>query len=294
MRRNAWTTVEEYEFLTGYIPRFVKQQEVRVVAPLLVEVATKFLTKFPSRSAMFDQDSLVVVSQIPLLVPHPSLIPTFQKIRTWFGNHTRDSVKGDDARRVLDLSGKANRRPLPLQPAQAYSALYYKDGSTVSKEIKDLYALYKSGDPATLTYLSPLFDPANSETASPADSKTAFPASSETALPASSETTSPTNTETTSPANAKTSTSKNTTRRRLQKAKLSTKSAKRASKVIPFIHFQQTMIHEKLKTMSDEEVVAVESYIEDSYSVAIQTWKHPWLGSAASGKAEDKLESKYY
>ena len=64
MRKNAWTTLEEYQFLGGYIPRFLKQQESRILAPFLAEVAKAFLAKFPSRCPQFDRDSLIPVRRL--------------------------------------------------------------------------------------------------------------------------------------------------------------------------------------------------------------------------------------
>ena len=61
MRSNAWTTVEELNFLEALIPQFVSQQEVRVVGPWLAEKATAFFAKFPLRSAEFDRDRLTKV-----------------------------------------------------------------------------------------------------------------------------------------------------------------------------------------------------------------------------------------
>ena len=61
MRSNAWTTVEEFDFLTERIPQFICQQEVRSIAPWLAGVATNFFVKFPSRSAVFGRDQLTNV-----------------------------------------------------------------------------------------------------------------------------------------------------------------------------------------------------------------------------------------
>jgi len=66
-------------------------------------------------------------------------------------------VKGTDAHNVLNLSGRGNCQPLPLQPCQAYSTLYYYKGSTVYWKIKDLYMLYKTSNTTTLSSLQQLF-----------------------------------------------------------------------------------------------------------------------------------------
>ena len=54
------------------------------------------------------------------------------------------------------------------------------------------------------------------------------------------------------------------------------------------------MIHEKLKTMSNEEAAAVERHIEDSYAQAMKLWEQPWLGVGKSGKPGESLEDEFY
>ena len=70
---NTWMSLEEYKFLTEYIPRFLKQQGIRVIFPLLAEVTDAFLLKFPSCSERFSRDSLIPVCctlscSLPLLI----------------------------------------------------------------------------------------------------------------------------------------------------------------------------------------------------------------------------------
>ena len=64
--------------------------------------------------------------------------------------------------------------------------------------------------------------------------------------------------------------------------------------VPPFVNFQQTILREKLKVISDEEAAAVERHIEDAYANAMRIWEQPWLGLMKPGKSEDKLENEYY
>ena len=197
--------------------------------------------------------------------PFP-LIHLSQKLRTWFGNHTRDAVKGNDARHVLDLSGRANRRPLALQPVQAYSLLFYTKGSALQQEIKTSYGLYTSGDEDTVARLKHLFD-----TPSPDD----LPA------PAGPEPPNPVP----NPAKAK-------PRRKKAKPKTSPVSVT-AAKPIPFVRFQQAVIRDRLKTMSEEEAAAVERRIGESYAAALAEWEKPWL-SATSDTPDDELKREYY
>ena len=71
MRSNAWTTVNEFEFLTEWIPQFRAQQDIRVVGPWLAGVSAAFLTEFPSRSAQFERDRLIKVCFPPLVASQP-------------------------------------------------------------------------------------------------------------------------------------------------------------------------------------------------------------------------------
>jgi len=68
MRSNAWTTLEELEFLEALIPQFVTQQGVRVVGPWLAEKAAVFFAKFPSRSAEFNHDCMTNIRFSPIEV----------------------------------------------------------------------------------------------------------------------------------------------------------------------------------------------------------------------------------
>jgi hypothetical protein len=162
--------------------------------------------------------------------PFP-LIHLSQKLHTWFSNHIRDAVKGNNTCHVLDLSGRANHRPLALQPVQAHSLLFYTEGSALQQEIKTLYTLYTSSDEDTVACLKPLFD-----TPSPGDLPA--PAGPEAPNPAPN------------PAKAKP---------HQKKAKLKTSPVSvTTAKPIPFVRFQQAVIRDRLKTMSEEEVAAVE------------------------------------
>ena len=212
------------------------------------------------------------------------------------GGVTRDTF--------LTSPGKANRRPLALQPSQAYSALYYKEGSPLWQEIKDLYTLYKSGDATTISRLGPLFDPAE-----PDPPQIVSPVGGETVPPPNVKSISP-NVKSVPPPDADAVSLADaaaivpsagspaqdaTTRRRRKKGQAATSNAvKKLVKNVPFIHFQQTIIREKLKTMSDEEAVAVENHIESLYTTAVKAWERPWLASSSSGKPENELEADYY
>ena len=152
--------------------------------------------------------------------------------------------------------------------------LYYKEGSSLQQEIKGLYDLFKSGDVATVTCLVPLFVK-SLETTSPVDSETTPLVDSKSTLPANTET----------PA-LETST--------LRQKKRKAKTPHKPFKTPPFVHFQQTIIREKLKTMSDEEAEAVEDHVERSYAVAMTAWECPWLSPSDSAKAESKLKAEYH
>jgi hypothetical protein len=80
-----------------------------------------------------------------------------------------------------------------------------------------------------------------------------------------------------------------TTARRPRKREVLLKKAK----TIPFVHFQQTIIRDRIANMSDEEMSAVEEFIENSYSTALEGWKRPWLELPAANPDED-LKTKFY
>lgn len=61
MRKNAWTTQEEYDFLAALIPNFIIHQGLRNVAPFYGQTAVAFLKKFPARSLEFDRQAMIKV-----------------------------------------------------------------------------------------------------------------------------------------------------------------------------------------------------------------------------------------
>jgi len=76
MRSNAWTTLEEFDFLSNLIPQFMSQQEVRIIGPWLAATASNFFAKFPSRSAQFDRDRLTKVRNHSLVSTYPLIQST--------------------------------------------------------------------------------------------------------------------------------------------------------------------------------------------------------------------------
>ena len=75
----------------------------------------------------------------------------------------------------------------------------------------------------------------------------------------------------------------------------------------PFVHFQQTIIREKFKAISKEELATVERYIEESHAAALKAQERPWLTTPKSStlakelkttsnsyKSEEQLEAEYY
>ena len=59
MRSNAWTTKEEYEFLTARIPGFLSHPRNNAV--FLAETAVSFLIEFPTRSLGHDRVQMITV-----------------------------------------------------------------------------------------------------------------------------------------------------------------------------------------------------------------------------------------
>lgn len=66
-------------------------------------------------------------------------------------NHNRKSVTGqDNSRKVIDLSGKAHRKPTKLALHQAFSSLFYRNAKgpegDLYREVQAAYVVYLTGD----------------------------------------------------------------------------------------------------------------------------------------------------
>jgi len=157
--------------------------------------------------------------------------------------------------------------------------------------------LYKAGDPATLSALQGLFEklPNNDpDAAAPPSPPNPTPHPSETPVPSK-----PT------PRRKKTDTAATPQSDDPSAVPVPSKKTGRKSKkaavgtdgvlyIPPFVHFQQTVIRDKLKSMSDEEATAVEAHIEDAYATAMKIWEQPWLAPTKAGKSGNNLENEFY
>ena len=311
MRANAWTTLEECAYLNALKPIFLSEQENRTgIGAWVARTAGEFVKTFPVRASQFDRARLTKVRDFISNVSPQFFSSTLQKLRTWFDNHTRDCVRGTDSRHVLDLSGKANRRPLPLQPAQAYSILYYAEGTPLYEEIHDLYDKYKEGDKATIAKVKPLLKTSASKTSPAPPTNANTPPTDATTPLATDEITPPTDATTpqtdaattqidSAPGPKRTRSKKNSKKKAV---KVVEKEAQQTPHVTKFVVFQQAIIREKVKEMSDIEADAVETLIEDRYAAAIETWESPWI-PIVKGKGQEpepemlseaELENKFY
>lgn len=177
----------------------------------------------------------------------------------------------------LELSGRANRRPIKLQRSQAYSVLYYKD-SALSSEIRNLHEQYVSGHPDTVLRYQHLFTSRPDPEVSPTADE--VPPATEDTFPAPEE---PPSTD--GP----------------------TAQTFPTPESVPFVHFQQTLIREKIDTMTTEEAAAVDRYIDEQHAAAMVAWARPWLTTSKASKlpkelvtsgepgvCEEQLEMQYY
>ena len=225
-------------------------------------------------------------------------------------------MRGSDSHSVLDLSGKANRRPLPLQPAQAYLILYYAEGTPLYVEIRALYDKYKEGDTATIAKLAPLLAKSSTSKTSPSPApESSAPTPQDNAVALQLNTTTPQADTTTSESNVTTQTDADPTQMGSDTTPLppegsgakKTRSRKRKKAVVEdnppptrnvpkFVVFQQAIVREKIKTMSDIESDAVDALIEERYAAAVAAWESPWTASKAGqgGVSEVELENKFY
>ena len=131
----------------------------------------------------------------------------------------------------------------------------------------------------------------NGEVVTPVNAETASPADTEAAAPADAKTAAPNGSEPTVPANAKATPKRH--RRRKGKSGTSTTTQK-SPKEIYFVHFQQTLLREKLKTISEEEAAAVDSHIETTYAAALKVWECPWYDPSRTDKTEEELKMEHY
>lgn len=196
-------------------------------------------------------------------------------------------MRGTDNRGVLDLSGKAHRRPLPLQLSQAYSILFY-EGTPLFQEIHTLYDKYKAGDEATIAELRPLIDKSLVSESSPLTTPTPWDGvtASQTDVAEPQAGVAP-------PHNEDVSITKAKSRRRKKPKEKPTSTAHHVPK---FVAFQQAIIHEKVKGMSEVEAAAVKRLVETRYADALTAWESPWL-PAKSGQEhvpEVQLENLFY
>lgn len=187
--------------------------------------------------------------------------------------------------------------------------LYYKKGSALFKEIKQLYKLYVSGDSHTLTHYEHLFNDTANSPDPPATSEASTPSSPEPE-PASdgghSVVTNPSadvSSGTQGPGSVD-GNSKEDDGSGEDDDSSDTPTV--TPKAPPFIHFQQTIIREKFKVISSEELAAVEQYIEETHAAALKAWERPWLTTPKSSKlpkelktrsphkSEEELEAEYY
>jgi hypothetical protein len=86
--------------------------------------------------------------------------------------------------------------------------------------------------------------------------------------------------------------------------KTRSKNPKKAKKTSPltthrvpqFVVFQQAIIREKIKEISEAEAAAVETLIEERYDAAMNMWESPWLAMAKGSEqdSEDELENTFY
>ena len=72
MRGNAWTTLEEFQYLNALKTRFTAEQDNQSVGSWLSHTASEFLKQFPLHAAQFNRERLKLVRSIILFLLHIS------------------------------------------------------------------------------------------------------------------------------------------------------------------------------------------------------------------------------
>jgi len=186
--------------------------------------------------------------------------------------------------------------------------LFYKKGSALYKEIKQLYTLYKSRDTQTLAHYEHLFENTANSPDPPTVSEPSTPSSPEPVLDGGHPVVTNPSADISSATQGPSSVDDNSKERNDSGGDDDSNNAPTVgSAVPPFVHFQQTIIREKFKVIPSEELAAVEQYIEETHAAALKLWERPWLTTPKSSKlpkelkttsnshkSEEELEAEYY
>lgn len=288
-RISGWATDSEFIFLSAQIPEYLRRQKMRAVQPFLIKVADAFLKKYKSRVQEFPRrDKFIKVSMFfsPLSVVFLTLFS--QKLRDWYGNHTRKIASGSDERRCLNITGTANRKPLRLQRAQAYSILYYHEGSELEKEIRLLYKRYKAGHAETVSRFQPLFKKLKSDNTVSDDDPEADDDGDGNPGVGSTQDKDPEADDDEDPGTDSDDGDEPGTKNN------DNGKCVRPSIIPKYLPFQQAAIREIVKTLPPDVDATVENYINTTYDAALKVWESPWLASVKPGGAVDDLQMKYY
>ncbi|KAL0948675.1 hypothetical protein HGRIS_010476 [Hohenbuehelia grisea] len=154
MTKKKWTTPEQLAFLKGNIPGFFSAQATKTTSTFHSQTYRSFVTKWPLPSLTLEEVSKAggrQFSESSATADDPKEQAAWKEAETkakviqksfwenrlmnWFGNHTRNAL---------------------WQPWQSYENLYYKDNKEAQKEVKDLYAAYRSstGDQKPMEYFA--------------------------------------------------------------------------------------------------------------------------------------------
>jgi hypothetical protein len=154
MGRKKWTTEEQEEWLSEWVPDFVQSQKDKSSSKFFAPIYSEFHKLWPYREPTEEEIEAQIkegdteegdtekakvkeeakakakgiifkdenkVSIIFLSDMKSRLTVVYQQIYWWYFNHSRSTTSGTDSRNVLKLQGSRH-----LQPYQAYSQLYYE------------------------------------------------------------------------------------------------------------------------------------------------------------------------
>lgn len=162
----AWATPEQVEFLKGFLPDLEREKKGHGLTTYYTRIWKQFLSKWPTepsekeRAAAKSEQQLQEladarrksVSPFFLLVCSTLTTTHLQQITEWF-KYRKRTLAAPQAQNLLDLSGKNNRKPIPLQFHHAFSARFHRSDETLQKEIDDLWD--RRGEESVIKLLTP-------------------------------------------------------------------------------------------------------------------------------------------
>ena len=174
MGRPRWSTPDQDTYLESFLSGL---DHAKVTTGLEVEyarIAALFIVKWPAKPTVKHQrmtsdpevlQELAAAAQKAVSPFFGAFTGTFssvcQQIKEWYKTRRKTSAQAPQPKELLDLTGKAVRKPSPYQLHHAYSVRYFRPAnSPLRKEVDDLWE--RQADKTVIDLLSPFLKTDNS------------------------------------------------------------------------------------------------------------------------------------